>query len=94
MSAHRYVEENGLAAMLATKRSAGVTPEVNLRECVAHTPLPSVNKAARSGFETQRRHHQKPTTGVISGPTKRTYLLHQKKLHCFLVLQNNELREV
>ena len=34
--AHRYVEENILAAMLATKRSAGVTPEVNIRECVTH----------------------------------------------------------
>ena len=31
MLVHRYVDENGLAAMLATKRSAGVTPEVNLR---------------------------------------------------------------
>ena len=28
---HGYLEENGLAAMLATKRLAGVTPEVNLR---------------------------------------------------------------
>ena len=30
----RYVEEIGSAAMLAAKRSAGVAPEVNLRECV------------------------------------------------------------
>ena len=27
----KYVDENGLAAMLATKRSVGVSPEVNLR---------------------------------------------------------------
>ena len=27
----KYVDENGSAAMLAAKRSAGVTPEVNLR---------------------------------------------------------------
>ena len=27
---HKYVDENGLAAMLATNRSAGVAPEVNL----------------------------------------------------------------
>ena len=59
----RYVEEIGLAAMLAAKRSAGVTPEVNLRECVTCMPLPSANKAAHSGFETQRRHHQKSKTG-------------------------------
>ena len=57
MPAHRYMEEIGLAAMLATKRLAGVAPEVNLGECVAHTPLSSVNKVAHSGFETQRRHH-------------------------------------
>ena len=31
------------AAMLAAKRSAGVTPEVNLRECVTQTSLPSLN---------------------------------------------------
>ena len=30
-----YVEDIGSAAMLAAKRSAGVAPEVNLRECVA-----------------------------------------------------------
>ena len=59
MPAHRYVEENGLAAMLTTKMSAGVAPEVNLKKCVAWMPLPRVNKPAHSGFETQRRHHQK-----------------------------------
>ena len=31
MPAHRHMEENGSAAMLATKRSAGVAPEMNLR---------------------------------------------------------------
>ena len=60
----RYMEEISLAAMLAAKRSAGVTPEVNLRELVTRTPLPSVNKAAHSGFETQSRHHKKSKTGV------------------------------
>ena len=58
------------AAMLATKRLAGVTPEVILRECVTHTPPPSVNKAAHSGFETQRIHHQKSKTGVSVAPQK------------------------
>ena len=52
MPGHMYLEEIGLAAMLATERSAGVTPEVNLREHVTHTPPPSANKAAYSGFET------------------------------------------
>ena len=58
MPARRYVEENGLAAMLANKRLAGVTPEVNLRECVTRTPPPSANKVAYSDFETQSRRHQ------------------------------------
>ena len=65
----RYVEEISSAAMLATKRSAGVTPEMNLRECVTHTPLPSANKAAHSGFETQRC-HKKSKTGVSVAPQK------------------------
>ena len=65
MLAHMYVEENGLAAMLASKkRLAGVTPEVNLWEHATCVPLPSVNKAAHSGFETQRKHHQKSKTRV------------------------------
>ena len=64
------MDEIGLAAMLATKRLAGVAPEVNLGECVAHTCLPSANKAAHSGFETQRRHHQKSKTGVSVAPQK------------------------
>ena len=41
----RYVEENSLAALLAAKRSAGVAPEVNVREHVAHMSPPSMNKA-------------------------------------------------
>ena len=52
MPAYRYIEENGSAAMLATKKLAVVTPEVNLREFVTHMPLPSANKAAHSDFET------------------------------------------
>ena len=59
MPGHRYVEEISSAAILATKRSAGVIPEVNLREDVTCVPLPSTNKAAHYGFETQRRRHQK-----------------------------------
>ena len=67
MFARRYMEENGSAAKLATKRSAGVAPEVNLKECVAHTLLPSMNKAANPD-ECQ----QKSKTGV---PTKKTFVL-------------------
>ena len=70
MLSHKYVEMIGLAAILAAKRSAGVTAEVNLKECVIHTPLLSMNKAAHSGFETQRRHHKKSKTGVSVAPLK------------------------
>ena len=49
---------------VAAKRSAGVTPEVNVREHISRTPLPSANKTAYSGFETQGRHHQKSKIGV------------------------------
>ena len=54
----------------AAKRLVGVTPEVNLDEHVTHTPPPSVNKAAYSGFEAQRRCHQKSKTGVSVAPQK------------------------
>ena len=62
----RYMEEIGLAAMLATKRLAGFTLELNLS--VIHMPLPSANKATHSGFETQRRYHQKSKTGASVAP--------------------------
>ena len=52
------MEENGSASMLAVKRSAGDAPEVNLG------PVPSANKAANSGFEAQRRRHQKSKTWI------------------------------
>ena len=52
---NRYEEQKGLAV----KRSAGVALGLNLRECVTHTPPPSANNTAHSGFKTQRRYHQK-----------------------------------
>ena len=53
MPASKYVEEIRLAAMLVTKKSAGVLPDVNLREHVTRTPLPSANKASHCDFETE-----------------------------------------
>ena len=41
----KYVEEIGAAAMLVTKRSAGVAPDVNLRERAICTHALSANKA-------------------------------------------------
>ena len=54
--------------MLAIYTGKGVMPEVNLRKSISFTPLPSVNKAAHSGFETQRRYHQKYEMGVSVDP--------------------------
>ena len=67
MPAHSNVEENGLAVMW---RSAGVAPEVNLREHITCTPLSTTNKAAHFGFETQGRRHQKSKTWVSVAPQK------------------------
>ena len=57
--------------MLATKRFAGVAPEVNLKDHTSYTPPASANKVAHSGLETQRRCHQKLKTGY-RWPHKRT----------------------
>ena len=62
------MEENSSVAMLAAKRSAGITPEVNLKECVTHMHLTCKNKAAHCDFETQRRHHQKSKTRASVAP--------------------------
>ena len=51
--------------MLAAKRSAGVAPEVNLRNHEAH------KQGIHPGYETQGRPHQKSKTGVSDAPQKR-----------------------
>ena len=70
MPACRCVEGNGSAAMLAAERLVDVVPEVNFREHVTHMSPPSMNKAAQSGFETQRRYHQKSKTRVSGASQK------------------------
>ena len=77
MPACRYMEEIGLVAMLATKRLAGIKPELNLREHVTCMPLPSMNKVVHSGFDTQRRRNQKSKTGASVAAQKG--LLYSKK---------------
>ena len=61
MPVRRYVEENSSADMLAARRSAGVAPEANFRECVICMPPADTNRAAV--FETKKC-HQKSKTGV------------------------------
>ena len=58
----KYVDENGSAAMLVTKTSAGVVLKRNTRECTSRMPPPSVNKTAHFGFETKRRCYQRSKT--------------------------------
>ena len=74
MPARTYVEGNGSATMLAAKRSTGAALGVNLKECLTHTPPPSVNKAAHSSFKTQRRHHLKSKTGVSAASQRKNYI--------------------
>ena len=57
------------AVMLAIKRSAGVESQwMYIMHASAKWKLPSANKAAHPGFETQRGHHQKSKTGVSVAP--------------------------
>ena len=46
------------------------TPKVDFREHVTCMPPPRANKTAHSGFESQRRYHQKSKTGA-----KRVFVL-------------------
>ena len=66
----RWSKKPGSVTILATKRSAGVTPEVNLRN-----PLHMGNEAHKQGFhlgfEAQSRHSQKSKTGVSVAPQKK-----------------------
>ena len=39
MLVRKYVDENGLVAMLAIKKSTGVAPEVNLTEYTKRMPI-------------------------------------------------------
>ena len=65
----KYMDENGSAAMLAAKRSAGVTPEVNLKILFTQA-MKHACEGSHPGFETQGRHHQKSKTGISVAPQK------------------------
>ena len=59
----KYVDQNGLAAMLASKRTAGVSPKVNLSNLL-HASDEAHKPGIYSGFETPDRHHQQAKKGV------------------------------
>ena len=57
------------SCMPAAKWSARVAPKVDHGECILHSPPQKSEKGrTRSGFETQRRCHQKSKTGVPVAP--------------------------
>ena len=56
--------ENSSAAMSTAKRSAGVTPGVDLRNLL----YAGDEACIHSGFVCQGRHHQKSKTGVSLAP--------------------------
>ena len=58
----KYMDQKGSAAMLTIKKSAGVTPEVDLRiNCIQAMKIN--NHEIHPGFEMQGRHHQNSKTG-------------------------------
>ena len=71
MPACRYVEEISLPA---TNRLAGVTPEVNLREHVTHTPLQVQISMPTLALKPRGTVTRSPKQGR-QWPTKRIYIL-------------------
>ena len=66
----KYVDGKGPGAMLATKKSAGVAPEVN----PLHTGNEACERRIHPGLKTQGETSTKVKNSGISGPTKRTYV--------------------
>ena len=71
--------------MLTSIQSAGVAPEVNLRNSW-HTGDKACKQGIHPGFETQGRRHQKSKTGVSVDPRKglmssKNLLKKRKKQH-------------
>ena len=69
-----YKDQNGLLSMLAVERSVGVAPQVILKNSL-YTGAVARKPVIHSGFEIQRRRHQKSKTGVSVAPQKRTHVL-------------------
>ena len=82
MLIRKYVDWNGSAAMPATKRLAGVAPEVNLM-ILLHADDEACKQEIHPGFETHCRHHHNSQPGVSVAP--------QKRLMSFQKLKKNNL---
>ena len=70
MPIHKYVDNNGSAAMLVTKRSAGVAPKMNLR-----IPLHAGNKAKKPRGSTLGL---KPGADATRSPKQKYQQSHKK----------------
>ena len=67
MCLHKCVDQKGSAAALVVNRSAGITPEVDLRNVLyADKEEQGIHRA----FETQARFHQISKTGLSMVPQK------------------------
>ena len=74
---HKYVDQKGLTAMRAIIRSAGVAPEMNLKNPL-NADTEACKRGIHPGFENQGRLHQKSKTGYQVAPQKG--LMYYKKL--------------
>ena len=77
MAQSKYMTQKGSAAMLAIKRSAGVAPEVNLRNLL-RTGEEACKRGIHYDFETRTASPEVQTMGV-SGQTKKTHVLKNLK---------------
>ena len=68
MPERKYINGSGLAAILVAKRSAGVTPELNLRNLL--NTGDEAFKEINPGIKTQGRRHQRSKTGLSVAPSK------------------------
>ena len=78
--------------MLATKRTAGVAPEVNLWNPLLHAGEEACKREIYPGFETQGSCYQNSKTGVSVAPQKGLMFskhLKKKTLSLFLCLSTN-----
>ena len=67
-SAETHMWGKRLAAMLAIYTGRGVTPEVNLRECISYMPPQSLNKAEPTLALKPRGDITRSVEQGISGP--------------------------
>ena len=80
----RYMEEIGSAAMLAAKRSAGVTLELILWKCVSMYAS-GIHETRLPTLDLEPRFQRSPEVYFrgISGPTKTTYVLQNFLLNSY-----------